>query len=144
MAMASLQWPESFTPHEQILLSCFGQISLLQLAYYDLPARDFPNDLLQPQGVAILHAIITAGDQGRREVACLRRELATMDPTLLGGTLLGWADSVGLDLHTLFCQVRQAAWQELQAIFGLTLGRLPPPQDPPPPPAGGATDGFWV
>ena len=78
-----LQWPNSLTPHEQILLSCSEQISLLQLAYYDLP-----DELLQPQ-IAILHAIITASENGFRAVVCLRSELATMDPTLRGGTLLG-------------------------------------------------------
>ena len=143
-----LPWSVCLTEHEHSLLSCFGQISLLQMAYCDLWAQT--NDEVRPQAVAILHAIVTAGKHGLQWVVRLRHELATMEQTHVGGTLLGWADSAGLDLHMLFSRAIMAAWRDLQAMCGLdlfpsdspTLPRTPP--DPPPPSTGGATGGgFW-
>ena len=143
-----LPWYGCLTEHERSLLSCFGQMSLLQMAYCDLCVR--PNDEVRPQAIAILWAIIAAGRDGLRWVVCLRRELATMDQTRLGGTLLGWADSAGLDLHMLFSRAIQAAWRDLQALCGLDLfpsDRPPSPHSPPSPPpsTGRATGGgFWA
>ena len=143
-----LSWSVCLTEHEHSLLSCFGQMSLLQMAYFDLRVR--PNHEVRPQAIAILWAIINAGHDGLRLVVRLRRELATMDQTHLGGTLLGWADSAGLDLRMLFSRAIHAAWRELQALCGLDLfpsDRPPSPHSPPSPPpsTGRATGGgFWV
>ena len=82
-----LPWSVCLTEHEHSLLSCFGQMSLLQMAYFDLCVR--PNHEVRPQAIAILWAIINAGHDGLRLVVRLRRELATIYQTHLGGTLLG-------------------------------------------------------
>ena len=139
-----LPWSVCLTEHEHSLLSCFGQMSLLQMAYFDLLPQT--NDEVRPQRVAILHAIVTAGQNGLHWVVCLRHELATMEQRHVGGTLLGWADSAGLDLHMMFSQSVMAAWRDLQAMCGLDLfpSDSPPlPSTPPhlPPPSIG--DAMW-
>ena len=68
-----LPWSVCLTEHEHSLLSCFGQMSLLQMAYFDLCVR--PNHEVRPQAIAILWAIINAGHDGLRLVVRLRREL---------------------------------------------------------------------
>ena len=143
-----LPWSVCLTEHERSLLSCFGQMSLLQMACSDLCNSVVQNlGEIRPRAIAILWAIINAGHDGLRLVVRLRRELATMDQTHLGGTLLGWADSAGLNLHMLFSGAIYAAWRELQDLYGLDLFpsdrpaslRSPSPRSPSPPPGT-----FWI
>ena len=130
------------------LLSCFGQMSLLQMAYCDLCVR--PNDEVRPQAIAILWAIIAAGRDGLRWVVCLRCELVTHPGRHPRDTLLGWADSAGLDTHMLFSRAIAAAWRDLQNLCGMDLfpyDRPPSPHTPPGPPPGtgkGTGGDFWV
>ena len=141
-----LPWSVCLTEHGHSRLSCFGQMSPLQMAYCDLWAQT--NNEVRPQAVAILMAIIVAGRDGLHWVVCLRRERATMDQTHRGGTLLGWADSAGLDLHMLFSRAKNAAERELQAMCGreifLSDSRPSARKSPPPPPPSTGSATYWV
>ena len=57
------------TEHERTLLTCFGQVSVLQMAHSDLCVR--PNDEVRSQAIAILWATIAAGRDGLRWVVRL-------------------------------------------------------------------------
>ena len=116
----ALGWPRWLTEQEHSLLSCLGQIDLLRLAYYELYMR-IDEEGVRPQVIAILQAIITAGRDGLHWVTILQDALARDPGIHAGDTLLGWAQSAGLDLHMLFSRAIQAAWRDLQALCGLDL-----------------------
>ena len=125
------------------------------MAYYELYMR-INEEGVQPQVIAILQAIITAGRDGVHWVQILQDALAARDPGIhAGDTLLGWAQSAGLDLHMLFSRAIQAAWRELQTLCGMDLllydrppsphtPPFPPPPPPPTDPGGPVPGGFWV
>ena len=72
-----LSWSGWLTEQESSLLSCFGQITLLRMAYYELCTRINEEYYdVRPQAIAILWAIIAAGRDGLRWLVCLRRQLA--------------------------------------------------------------------
>ena len=147
----ALGWPRWLTEQEHSLLSCLGQIDLLRMAYYELYMR-IDEEGVRPQVIAILQAIITAGRDGLHWVTILQDALARDPGIHAGDTLLGWAQSAGLDLHMLFSRAIQAAWREWLALSRtdpLPFDRPPSPHSPPPPPpstgrGGPVPGGFWV